>query len=80
MEPIEKALITDFTNSETEFEDKIDEVNRFYEDDTNAKQFEPDCEYLCIGFAGMQDEIVLVSKHGRIFSLPFDESFIHVDY
>jgi hypothetical protein len=42
-------------------------------------KFEKGQTYLCLGFTGMQDGIVLVDDDGRIFELAYDEEDFDID-
>lgn len=77
MQTIKTVYLSNFLREECDLKDKIDEINDFYNDDRNEEQFEPCQDYLCLGFTMMCENIVLVSNHGRVFTLPYDEKYIH---
>ena len=42
-------------------------------------QFRAYTDYLCLGFTGMQDGIVLVDDNGRVFELEYDEDSFSIN-
>ncbi|ASV44235.1 hypothetical protein PBI_SCTP2_220 [Salicola phage SCTP-2] len=80
MNLIETVLIEffleDVDKDESELKEEIENINSQYREIDNCLQFEPGRQYMCLGQDEMGDNIVLVSKSGRVFKLPYDEDYI----